>query len=441
MEKPNRQPTPQREVNHLCMAVSPSSVTTELSESDWHYYGWRVALAANLGVMAGFGSLFVYTFSVFLKPLSMQFGWSREAVSGGFGLGAITVGICSPFIGRLLDRFTPRRIILPCMTVFGAGFASLAFLRPHLGQFYGTCILIGVVGNGAAHLAYSRAIVTWFRARLGAALAVVMAGSAIGSMVLPLLAQTIVDGWGWRTAYLCLGILALALGLPLTWRFVRDRPNSEKNSDQPKNLTGVSWQQGLRSFPFWIIIAALLLNAGSSNSVLAHLSALLTDRGLTAERAALTLSVFGGASLGGRLLVGKLLDRFMAPRVAFATLMPAALGTLILARAGTLATGCLATALIGIGGGAEADITPYLLTRYFGLRSFSTLYGFTWTFYALAAAIGPVVLGRAFDLTGSYTSTVTVFAFAVALAALLMLMLPRYGESAGATAPSCAGSP
>jgi predicted MFS family arabinose efflux permease len=422
------------------MALSPGSVTAELSESDWHYYGWRVALAANLGVMAGFGSLFVYTFSVFLKPLSAQFGWSREAVSGGFGLGAISVGICSPFIGRLLDRFTPRRIILPCMTVFGAGFASLAFLRPHLWQFYGTCILIGVVGNGAAHLAYSRAIVTWFRARLGAALAVVMAGSAIGSMVLPLLAQTIVDGWGWRSAYLCLGILALALGLPLTWRYVRDRQNSQKNSDRP-NLKGVSWQQGLRSLPFWIIIAALLLNACSSNGVLAHLSALLTDRGLTAEHAALALSVFGAASLGGRVLVGKLLDRFMAPRVAFATLMPAALGTLILSHAGTLAIACVATALIGIGGAAEADITPYLLTRYFGLRSFSTLYGLTWTFYALAAALGPIVLGRAFDLTGSYTSTVSVFAFAVALAASLMLLLPRYGDSAPAVSPSSAGSP
>jgi predicted MFS family arabinose efflux permease len=247
-------------------------------------------------------------------------------------------------------------------------------------------------------------------------------------MVLPLCAQTIVDGWGWRAAYLCLGILALALGLPLTWRYVRERGDSPVKSDGPEKLTGVSWQRGTRSLPFWIIIAALLLNAGSSNGVLAHLSALLTDRGLTAERAALTLSVFGGASLGGRLFVGKLLDRFMAQRVAFATLMPAAVGTLILSRAGTLATGCLATALIGIGGGAEADITPYLLTRYFGLRSFSTLYGLTWTFYAFAAALGPIILGRAFDLTRSYTSTLTVFSLAVAVAASLMLLLPHYQE-------------
>jgi MFS family permease len=398
------------------------------NESNWSYYGWRVALAASIGVMAGFGSLFVYTFSVFLKPLSAQFGWSREAVSGGFGLAAITVGLCSPAIGRLLDRFAPRRIILPCMTVFGAGFASLALLRSGLWQFYGTCILLGVVGNGAAHLAYSRAIVSWFRSRLGVALAVVMAGSAVGSMVLPLVAQAMMGAWGWRAAYLGLGVLALALGLPLTWRFVHERQENRVKPDRSDELTGVSWQQGVRSLPFWIIVTFLVLNSASANGVLAHLSAVLTDRGLTAERAALTLSAFGGASLGGRLLVGGLLDRFMAPRVAFATLMPAALGTLLLSRATTLPAACMATALIGIGGGAEADITPYLLTRYFGLRSFSTLYGLTWTFYAFAAGIGPVILGRAFDLTGSYTSTLTGFAVAVALAASLMLLLPRYGE-------------
>jgi MFS family permease len=408
--------------------ISPSTTPAESIETQWSYYGWRVALAANLGVMAGFGSLFVYTFSIFLKPLSAQFGWSREAVSGGFGLGAITVGICSPALGRLLDRFPPRRIILPCMTVFGAGFASLAFLRSHLWQFYGTCILLGIVGNGAAHLAYSRAIVTWFQARLGAALAVVMAGSAIGSMVLPIVAQSMTSEWGWRTAYFGLGVLALALGLPLTWRYVHEYRDDRIASDRPNKLAGVSWQQGLRSFPFWIIVAALLLNSASANGVLAHLSAVLTDRGISVERAALTLSVFGGASLGGRLLVGALLDRFMAPRVAFATLMPAALGTLILSRAGTLAWGCVATALIGIGGGAEADVTPYLLTRYFGLRAFSTLYGLTWTFYAFAAAVGPVVLGRAFDLTGSYSSTLSVFVLMVTLAASLMLLLPRYRE-------------
>jgi MFS family permease len=105
------------------------------------------------------------------------------------------------------------------------------------------------------------------------------------------------------------------------------------------------------------------------------------------------------------------------------------LGILLLARASSFPAGCVAAALIGVGAGGEAATTPYLLTRYFGLRSFSTLYGLTWTFYAAAGAIGPVILGRAFDATGSYASLLVVLAAALGLAAAMNLFLPRYSDS------------
>src|SRR5271165_5137357 len=136
------------------------------SEFDLGYYGWRVVLAACFGVMAGFGSLFVYTFAVFVKPLGAEFGWSREAISRGFGLAAVTLGVVSPLLGRWIDRYGPRRIILPCMTVYCCAIISLSLLHSHLLQFYAICILLGLVGNGAAHLAYSRSISTWFQQRL-----------------------------------------------------------------------------------------------------------------------------------------------------------------------------------------------------------------------------------------------------------------------------------
>ena len=127
-------------------------------------------------------------------------------------------------------------------------------------------------------------------------------------------------------------------------------------------------------------------------------------------------------------MVGGLLDRFRAQRVAFLTLLPSAAGILLLARASAVLTSYLAAGLIGIGMGAEADVTPYLLKRYFGLRSFSTLYGLTWTFYAFAASIGPVLLGFSFDSTGSYTFMLVVLSVAMALAATLMLFLPPYSD-------------
>ena len=404
------------------ISAQPTKVA---SESDFDYYGWRVVLAAFFGVMAGFGSLFVYTFSVFVKPLAGQFGWTREAISGGFAIAAVTLGIVSPLLGRLIDRLGPRRIILPCMTVYACGILSLAFLHFCIWQFYATCFVLGLVGNGAAHLAYSRSISTWFHQRLGTALAFVMVGAGLGAMILPVVAQSIITRSGWRSAYGSLGVLALLLGLPLSWHYIRERGAIDRKA-VPVAHSGRSLQQGLASYSFWIVTAILFVSSISMNGAITHLSALLTDRGITPAQAALCASVLGGSSLLGRVAVGWFLDRFFGPRVALGINLLTAVGVFLLARAGSFPAGCIAAALIGIGAGGEAATTPYLLTRYFGLRAFSTLYGLTWTFYAAAGAIGPVLLGKAFDATGSYAYLLGILAAALAVAAAMNLLLPRY---------------
>ena len=402
-------------------------ISPAVEERDPGYYGWRVVVAACFGVMGGFGSLFVYTFAIFVKPLQVQFGWSREAVSLGFGLAAITLGLTSPLLGRLIDRAGPRRVILPCVAVFGCSIASLALLRSGVWQFYATCILIGLVGNGAAHLAYARSISSWFRQRLGTALAFVMLGAGLGSMILPLVAQGIVSHSGWRAAYASLGGLALLLGFPLSWKYIQERGPVHAQSE-PTEQAAVGWQEGLRSYTFWIIVTVLFASSISMNGAITQLSALLTDRAVEAADAALCASLLGASSILGRIATGWLLDRFFGARVAFFVSSITAAGIFLLAYANGFGAGALSAALIGIGAGGEAAITPYLLTRYFGLRAFSTLYGLTWTFYAAAGATGPVILGRAYDSTGSYTSLLTILAGVLALAGAMNLLLPRYNE-------------
>jgi MFS family permease len=388
------------------------------------YPGWLVVLAAYCGAMVGFGSLLVFTFSIFLKPLTGAFGWSRESVSAAFGLAALTVAVCSPPLGHLLDRFGPRRVILPCLAVFGVAFGSLGFLTPRLMHLYAIFVLLGIVGNGTTQMGYSRAVSTWFDKRRGLALALVMAGVGTGAMVFPPAAQALIAAHGWRAAYIVLGSLVLLLGLPLTALFVRERPRD--SAARRTVLEGMTVAEGLRSRTFWILIGTLLLSSVSMNGAITHLSPLLTDRGVPAASAALAASMLGLASFFGRLLTGFLLDRFSGPRVGFCLCAMAAGGILLLARAGASLPGMAAAMLIGLGVGAEADLTPYLLTRYFGLRAFSTLYGFTWTAYAMAGAIGPVWMGKAFDATGSYASLLTLLAVSTLVAAGLLLMLPGY---------------
>jgi MFS family permease len=142
------------------------------------------------------------------------------------------------------------------------------------------------------------------------------------------------------------------------------------------------------------------------------------------------------ASLVGRLTTGWLLDRFFAPRVGFCLLSLAAFGTYLLAGASSPTLGVLAAAFIGFGMGAEADATPYILSRYLGLRSFAMLYGLTWTAYAIAGAVGPIPMGRASDATGSYTVLLTQLAIGTFLIAALMLLMPGYERAYARRAPA-----
>ncbi len=398
------------------------------NESSLHYRGWRVAGGAACCVFVSFASLLVYTFGVFLKPLATEFHWSREAVSSAFGIAALAVAAYSPLIGWLLDRFPAQRLFVPCLTVFGCAFASLSLLTPRLWQLYLVFLVLGTVGNGTAQLAYSRTVSTWFERRRGTAFALLMCGGAVGAIVFPVVTQSLINSLGWRTAYLALGCLVLVVGLPASL-LVRERKVT--HSSRNRQAAGATVGEALSSWVFWVIVSVLFALSIGQNASIAHMAALLTDRGMPASLAASAVSVLGAATLAGRLLTGWLLDRSFAPRVAFCLIASAALGTFLLATARSPLTGLVAAALIGIGLGGEADVTPYLLGKYFGLRSFATLYGLSWTAYAIAGAIGPVIMGKAFDSSGSYQVLLLRLAGLTLVAASAMLLLPAYdGEPA-----------
>ena len=402
------------------------TIDSQMDESQIAYPGWRVVLAGFFGVMVSFAAIVPYTFGLFIKPLATSFGWHREATSAGFSIAALTVAAASPGLGFLLDRFHPRRIILPCIAVFSAAYASLTWLTPHLLHFYLAFFLIGLVGNGTAYIGYSRAISTWFNRRRGFALAIMLAGSALGAMLLPVLAQAAISHFGWRTAYLLLGLLAFAVGFPLTAVFVRERPAAHQDQ-HVSTERGEPVAKALVTPAFWIIALTVCLYAISVNGAIAHLSALLTDRGVSAAGAAWSVAIIGATGLIGRLLTGLFLDRFFGPRVSQIMLLMTVLGIVLLSVADTLTAGLVAAGFIGFSMGSEGDITPYLLGRYFGLKRFSTLYALTWTTYAVGGATGPILVGRVFDAVGSYRPlTIQLLALPALIPCLLMFALPRY---------------
>ena len=393
-------------------------------ESSIRYAGWPIALAAFVGVMVSFAPIVPYTFSLFLNPLHAAFGWKREAIGGTFALAAITVALVSPGIGILLDRFAPRRIILPSILVFALALASLSMLGSNIHRFYLTYFVLGLVANGTAQFAYTRTILTWFRKHRGFALALILTGSGTGSILIPPVTQWVIDHHGWRDAYVMLGGIAL-LGLPLTALLVRNRPVPAERLDESL-ASGVTVGTAMTSAPFWILAAIIMLSAFSENGLVTNMAAILTERGIATSSAALALSVRGGAGIVGRLFTGLLIDRLPPQRIQTFILLLTVAGILILAFAATSPIALVGSALLGIGLGSEADVAPYLLARYFGRKHFSVLYGLTWTAYAVGGATGPMVVGHLYDRAGSYLPIFIVGLACVALvAAILSLFLRR----------------
>jgi len=405
-------------------------------ESRISYPGWGVAAAAFVGVMTSFAPIVPYTFSLFLTPLHAAFGWKREAMTGTFALAAITVALVSPLIGMLLDRFPPRRIILPSIAVFAVALASLSRLGPDIRRFYVTFFVLGLVANGTAQFAYTRTILTWFRRHRGFALALILTGSGVGSIVIPPVTQWAIATHGWRSGWLLLGGIAV-LGFPLTALLVRNKPArmGERIVEEHVPAAGVSVRAALASAAFWLLCGITVLSAFSENGLVTNLAAILTEHGLSGRSAALALSVRGGAGIVGRLGVGLLIDRFSAQRIQTGILLLAAVGTLVLAFAATPAVALGGAGLLGVGLGSEADVLPYLLARYFGRRHFSVLYGLTWTAYAVGGATGPVFIGHLYDRVGAYRPGFIVYLAVVALGAAAVSLLLRRTEESVADGP------
>jgi MFS family permease len=384
--------------------------------------GWGVVAASVIGLFFHFGSLLVITFSLFLKPLSEQFNWTRAQVSLAFTLACLTALCSMTLIGRLTDRFGARRLIIISMSLFGALFASLSLLTPHLWFLYAVFAILGLIGPGTSAVPHASLISRWFTARRGLALGVMMCGTGTGGIIWPMVGQALIDRVGWRASYALLGGAVLLVAVPVLLLFLKE-PSQPVVSLTQNQTSGLGRREALRSEIFWVLMMVFFLVSAIVQACLVHMSPLLTDRGISAQRAALAISLLGVANLIGRLGTGWLLDRFPAVLVVSLSFATIALGIVTLWAGVSGWSACIAAGLIGFGYGAETSAAPYLTSLYFGLRSFGEIYSYLFLTVPLGGALGPALMGLGFDRTGSYQLTLSLCFVAMLAAALLMLRL------------------
>jgi MFS family permease len=402
------------------------------------FYGWRVVAASAVGVFWG-PPVTVYSFSVFLKPMMQEFHAGRAAVSLAYTLHLVAGAVCAPLVGWLVDRYGSRRVILSATAMFGSILLLNKTVTANLWQFYIFYVALGLMINGVGPIPYGNLVSQWFDRRRGLALGLTMLGIGLGAVIMPSLSQQLIVRFGWRTAYAVLGGAVLLIATPVVAAFVREKPQDLgllpdgallDNSNRSEVLDGVSARDAWHSGTFWLMVCGFFLVSASVQGCLIHTTAMLSDRGISPQAAALGSSLVGAAVLLGRVATGYLLDRLFAPHVASIFFGGTALGIGLL-WLGTTPVAFAGSFLVGLGLGAEVDLIAFLVSRYFGLRAFGRVYSSAFAAFALAGALGPLIMGASFDRTGSYrVALVTLLAAATAAATLMTRLGPyRYRAS------------
>jgi MFS family permease len=387
--------------------------------------GWKVVLAASLGVGCGLSPIPFYTIGVFVLPLAAAFGWTVDQVLAALIVSNLSMLVSSPFMGLLSDRYGVRRVALGSTICFGLSFLLFAFNPGSLPLFYATYSLLNLVGAGTLPITWTRAVNSWFRQSRGLALGLSLLATGLFGSIAKIYAHWLIEHYGWRMAYAGLALFPLLIALPVALAFFHERKETAGENAPPE--TGMSLSEALATRRFWTMSAALLLITLTIGGIMPNLERLMTSKGFDAGTAVELAGIVGIGVLIGRPLGGWLIDRLWAPGVAFLLLGAPAIAFLILSHlALTPALGGFCVFLIGFALGVEYDVVAFLIARYFGMRAYSAIYGSLYAAYALGAGFGPYLIGHQFTREHSYDGVLNISAALLLLGAALLLTLGRY---------------
>jgi MFS family permease len=405
-------------------------------EKEWRN-GWGVILACGMGV--GMGSMAAYSLGAFMAPLQSEFGWSRAQVAIALSISSTLSGLTGPFVGFFVDRIGARKIALIGTIFVCAAFAGLSATTASIESYWAHWGLVALGFCVASPVVWTKGVVTRFTAKQGLALSLALCGSNLAGVLAPLLAIALVLHFGWRNAYLGLAAYMLLSTFPAAYAFFYDANDLAKERSQatdasftpvpPQVHAGLSLSQAARTAGFWLIAVSFLLAGGAIVSLLVHLIPMLEDRGLTPLVSASAASSMSVAAIVGRIGAGYCLDRVFAPRisaVSFALPTIACIG-LVLMPANTVWS-FISAIFFGFALGAEYNLVAYISSRYFGLKSFGVIYGVMFGIFSLGQAILPPLIGKIYDVHGSYTIALIVIGTAFFCSAALLQFLKPYPD-------------
>jgi len=407
------------------------------------FYGWVVLACLCCAGFARQGPA-VATLSIFVEPLTREFGWSRTALSGAVSLGGVLAAVSSPLIGPLLDRHGPRLTL--CIAVLVTGIALLLLsLTQSLLVFYLLFCIARMNWAGPFDLGIYGGVSNWFVARRGFATSIATVAQMAGLVAMPLIAQLAMRQHGWRVGWLAIGFVTLLIGFLPVWLFMVRRPedlglvpdrapgNTADGATKAEPAIypepSFSRKQALGTSAFWLLLLYTVLvypvQAGVSLQQAAH----LIERGIEPTIAATIVSTFSLMSAIASAACG-LLPRRVPIRYPLALIGGfLTAGTLAMVGISSARQGYVAAALFGFGIGGILTLLPIAWADYFGRANFAAIRGVALSVQVIAQASGPLLSGALHDWTGNYVRALQCFAVlsCLSVAAALAARRPRLG--------------
>ena len=417
-------------------AVPPaeSAKKTALNSGKKPFYGWWIVVAgtAVLFVSSGIG---FYGHGVILDPLRTLHGWSKATVSSAITLYFLTAGIMGMIIGRQVDRYGPKWVLILGSVVICSGFVLLGFIRA-VWQLYVIYFIMAMGFSCTSLVPVNTVITNWFIRKRGFAMSLTNTGLSAGGIVLVPFASFIISHWGLRLSLPVLGAIYGFVVISATM-FIRQRPSDlnqfpdgelPRTSLADKRTYGLNYSAqmrvwtrsgAMRTLPFWSIVIAFSLALTGQIAFLVHQVSFLS-RYLGVSGAATAVSITAAASIIGRLFLGTIVDRCDKRYVIMVCFLIQGLAMITLAHYNHVVILYLGTFAFGLTMGSIIMMQSLIIGGCFGLVSFATVSGFAGLFTMSGAAFGPTIAAVIYDATRSYQTAFTIFA-AMSLVAIVVI--------------------
>lgn len=367
---------------------------------------WIVPVLAGGGISAMTFPGQTAGLAVFTDPLLDQLGIDRTLLSLSYLIGTLVGAAVQPLLGRLMDRWDVRRVIIAIAVVFSLTLVGLSFVQNIVGLTVGY-VGVRMFGQGALGLASSTAVAQIVRRRRGLALGISGAIGSAGISLAPVLLERLVAGvgiaWAWRIEALAVLIIVVPLALLLP-RPASIEPEPTRTDTGTLIVGGFTSAQARRTGMFWVLTAAISSTSMLGTALAFHQIALLGERGLTPLEAAANFLPQTVTALLATLAVGALIDRFN-PRIFVVAAMLAMAASLLLV--GVVEPGVLALVYgltVGVAGGALRGMGAASFVRYFGVTHIGSIRGLAISVSLAASALGPYALALGADFSGNFVA-------------------------------------